>query len=166
MPPRSFVEERVLRSARLDPVEVVREQALEQLVGARALDLELAHVRDVEDAAVRPHGAMLGDDAVVLDRQFPAGEGDHASAGLDVAVVQRRAEQGLRHGRMLKAHRADGRRSYSSRRKDGHVEHVPGDVEALTRGARSGRSRSVGASLPPEVGRGGGAARRNRSRRR
>ena len=45
-------EQRVLRLAVADPVEVVREQRLQQLVRVRALDVELAHVRDVEDAAV------------------------------------------------------------------------------------------------------------------
>src|SRR5918911_1103500 len=45
-------EERVLRLADADPVEVVGEEALEELPGARAFDLELAHVGHVEDAAV------------------------------------------------------------------------------------------------------------------
>ncbi len=57
---------------------------------ARPLDLELAHVRDVEDAAVRAHGAVLRDHALVLDRHLPAGEGHHPRAGGDVAVVERR----------------------------------------------------------------------------
>ncbi len=103
-------QQRVLRPARLDAVEVVREQALQQLVSAGALDLELAHVRDVEDAAIRPHGAVLGDDSLVLDRQLPPGERDDATARLDVTVVQRRAEQRLRHEPDAKeGRRADGR---------------------------------------------------------
>ena len=68
-------QQRVLRLAVADPVEVVREQRLEQLVRVRALDVELAHVRDVEDAAVAADGPVLGDDALVLDRHLPAGEG-------------------------------------------------------------------------------------------
>jgi hypothetical protein len=90
-------EERVLGAAGLDPVEVVREQALEQLVGTRALDLELAHVRDVEDAGVGAHGAMLLDHPLVLDRHLPPGERDESCTESDVAVVKRCREQGLRH---------------------------------------------------------------------
>ena len=72
-------------------VEVVREQRLQQLVRVRPLDLELAHVRDVEDAAVAAHRAVLRDHALVLDGHLPAGERHHPRAGGDVAVVQRRA---------------------------------------------------------------------------
>ena len=91
MPPRSLVRSVYCAPPGCDSVEVVREQSLQQLVRPRALDLELAHVRDVEDAAVRPHGAMLGDDALVLDGQLPPRERDHAPPGIDVTVVQRRA---------------------------------------------------------------------------
>ena len=48
IPPRSFVSSVYCASPALEPVEVVREQALQQLERARPLDLELAHVRDVE----------------------------------------------------------------------------------------------------------------------
>ena len=91
-------QQRVLRAAGRDAVEVVREQALEQLVRARALDLELAHVADVEDAAIGAHRAMLRDDALVLDRHLPAGERDHPRAERDVPVVQRGALQRLHEG--------------------------------------------------------------------
>jgi hypothetical protein len=94
-------QQRVLGLARLEAVEVVRQGRLQQLVRPRPLDLELAHVRDVEDARVRADGAVLGDDAGVLDRHLPAGEGNHARAELDVSVVERRVLEGLghRHGR-------------------------------------------------------------------
>jgi hypothetical protein len=90
-------EQRVLRAAGLEPVEVVREQALQQLVRARAFDVDLAHVRDVEDACVGSHRAMLLDHALVLDGHLPAGERDEACPECGVAVVERCREQGLRH---------------------------------------------------------------------
>ena len=62
---------------------------------ARPLDVELAHVRDVEDAAVAPDGAVLLDHALVLHRHLPAGEGNEARAGRDMALVERRALEGL-----------------------------------------------------------------------
>ena len=61
----------------------------------RALDPELAHVGDVEDPAVLAHRSMLRDDALVLHGHLPAGEGNHAGAERDVALVERRPEQGL-----------------------------------------------------------------------
>jgi hypothetical protein len=90
-------EQRVLRLAVADPVEVVREQRLEQLVGVRALDVELAHVRDVEDAAVGANGPMLGDHALVLHRHLPACKGDDSRSGGGVAGVERRPQQRLGH---------------------------------------------------------------------
>ena len=90
-------QQRVLGLAVGDLVEVVREQRLQQLVRARPFDLDLTHVRDVEDARVGAHGLVLRDHALVLDRHLPAGEGNHARAGGDVAVVERRAEERL-HG--------------------------------------------------------------------
>ena len=93
MPPRVVRQQRVLGLAVGEPREVVREQALQELELRRALDVELAHVRDVEDAAVAPDGEMLGDHALVLDGHLPAGERHHAGAEGDVAIVQRRASQ-------------------------------------------------------------------------
>ena len=56
-------------------------------------------MRDVEDAAVAPDGAVLRDDALVLHRHLPAGERHHARAGGDMALVERRPQERL--------HRAD-----------------------------------------------------------
>ena len=95
IPPRSFVRSVYCASPDSDLVEVVREQPLEELLRARALDLELAHVRDVEDAGVGPHRAVLGDDALVLDGHLPARERDEPRAERGVPVVKRRAEQRL-----------------------------------------------------------------------
>ena len=94
-------EQRVLRTTDLDLLDVVREERLEQLPCRRALDLELAHVRDVEDAAVLADCPVLGDHSLVLDRHLPAREGHHSGAQRDVALVERRAKQCLHARRML-----------------------------------------------------------------
>ena len=60
---------------------------------ARPLDLDLAHVRDVEDAGRVATARCSSIDARVLDRHLPAGEGDESRAGRDVALVERRALQ-------------------------------------------------------------------------
>ena len=52
-PARVVREQRVLRLAVLEPVDVVREHRLEELLRRRAVDVDLAHVRDVEGAGVR-----------------------------------------------------------------------------------------------------------------
>ena len=72
---------------------------LQQVAGGRSLDLDLAHVRDVEDAGVGADRAVLGDHALVLDRHLPAGERHHARAGGDVAVVERRPAKRLHRRR-------------------------------------------------------------------
>ena len=95
IPPRSFVRSVYCASPYSDLVEVVREQPLQQLLRARAFDLELAHVRDVEDAGVGPHRAVLGDHALVLDGHLPARERDEPRPERGVPVVERRAEQRL-----------------------------------------------------------------------
>ena len=91
-------EQRVLRLTGLELVEVVRQHALQKVAGARPFHLHLAHVRDVEDAGIRPHRAVLGDDALVLHGHLPAGERHHARSELDVPIVQRRIEERRRHG--------------------------------------------------------------------
>ena len=97
IPPVLVREQRVLRLAGRDPVEVVREEALQQLERARAFDLDLAHVGDVEHAGVGANRAVLLDDALVLHRHLPAGEGDHPRAERDVPVVKWCALKRLRH---------------------------------------------------------------------
>ena len=67
----------------------------------RAVDVDLAHVRDVERAGVRPDGPVLGDHALVLHGHLVAGEGHHARAERDVARVQRRAQERRFHGQRL-----------------------------------------------------------------
>ena len=95
MPPWSFVSSVYCASPSADLVEIVREHGLEQLVHVRSFDVELSHVRDVEDAAVAAHGAVLRDDALVLDGHLPPGERHHACSGGDVTSVERRLREGL-----------------------------------------------------------------------
>ncbi len=83
-------QQRVLGLAVRESREIVREQALEQLGLPRAFDVELSHVRNVEDSTFAADGKVLGDHAVVLDGHLPAGEGNHAGTERDVAVVQGR----------------------------------------------------------------------------
>ena len=90
-------QERVLRLARTDLVEVVRECRLQERRGARPFDLELTHVRNVEDAAVSADRTVLGDDSFVEDRHLPAGERHHARPECDVPVVERGLQQHLGH---------------------------------------------------------------------
>ena len=52
--------------------------------GVRTLDVELAHVRQVEQADPFADGAMLLDDRAVLHRHQPAAELDQACAELAV----------------------------------------------------------------------------------
>ena len=91
-------QQRVLRLSGREPIEVVRECALQELVRARPLHLELAHVRDVEDAGIGPHRAVLLDHAGVLDGHLPPGERHHPRPELDVPVVERRVQERLGHG--------------------------------------------------------------------
>ena len=101
IPPRLVRQERVLRAADVDLLDVVREEPLQRGRHLRPLELEPAHVRDVEDAAVLAHGPVLRDHALVLHGHLPAGERHHARAERDVALVERRAEQRLHRERML-----------------------------------------------------------------
>ena len=86
-------EQRVLRLAVAEPAEVVREQALQQVRLPRPLDVQLAHMGDVEDAPVAADGEVLRDHALVLDGHLPAGEGNHSRAERHVAIVQRSAPE-------------------------------------------------------------------------
>ena len=109
MPAAVVREQRVLRLAVGESREVVREEALQQLGLLRPLDVELAHVGDVEDAAVAPDGEVLGDHALVLDGHLPAGERHHAGAERDVSVVQRRRPETVgAHGLTLAPERRLG----------------------------------------------------------
>ena len=91
-------EQRVLRVTATELVDVVGEHRLQQVARGRPLDLELAHVRDVEDAGIRAHRLVLLDHALVLDRHLPSGKRDHARAERNVTVVKRRPPERLHRG--------------------------------------------------------------------
>jgi hypothetical protein len=87
-----------LRLAVADLLEVVGEPRLEVVTGTVAGQLQLSHVRDVEDSCRGAHGPVLAHDGRVLHRHLPAGEGDEARAESGVALVQRRAPERLHRG--------------------------------------------------------------------
>ena len=89
-------EHRVLGAADVDLRDVVREHALQQVRGARPRGLDLAHVRDVEDAATRADGQVLGPDPLVLDGHLPPGERNEPRARRLVGVEKGRAAK-VRH---------------------------------------------------------------------
>ena len=90
----------VLGAADLDLGDVVGEHALEEGERPRALDLDLAHMRDVEHPGVGAHGGVLLADPLVGDRHLPAGEGNELGAGLGVPLVEGSASQRrVSHGR-------------------------------------------------------------------
>ena len=64
-----------------------------------ALDADLAHVRDVEEAGPLADGDVLLREARVLDGHLPAAERDDLAAESLVSVEERRALEGGRFGR-------------------------------------------------------------------
>ena len=77
--------------------DVVGRHALQEGEGALPLDLELAHVGDVEEAGGGPDGRVLGDEARVLDGHVPPAEGHHPGPAFPVDGVEwRSAELGHR----------------------------------------------------------------------
>ena len=93
---------RVLGAADGDRGDVVGEDPLEEGERARPLDLDLAHVGDVEHPGVGPDRGVLLDDPVVLNRHLPAGERDELGAALAMAIEQRSALEVLDgHGARL-----------------------------------------------------------------
>ncbi len=89
---------RVLRLAVLQLRCVVRRDVLDggQRIGTRQLDLP--HVRDVEEAGRGAHGHVLGGDARVLDRHVPAAERHHPRSEGDVSGMERGLLEARRSG--------------------------------------------------------------------
>ena len=98
MPPLSFVSSVYCASPSASFARSFESADCSSSVGGRPLDVELAHVRDVEDTDSLRDREMLGDHALVLDGHLPPGEGDEARAGGDVAIVERCSPK--RHGRV------------------------------------------------------------------
>jgi hypothetical protein len=94
-------EQRVLGASVHEPVDVVREHRLQKGLGARPVHVDLAHVRDVEGAGVRPDRLVLGDDSLVLDGHLVARERHHARTQRNVALEERRPLQRRLHGTRL-----------------------------------------------------------------
>ena len=80
-------QDAVLSAALGQAADVVGQQQLEQRRGVGTLDLDLAHVRDVEHPRVSADREVLGLDALVLDRHLPARETDQLRPRGTVALV-------------------------------------------------------------------------------
>ena len=88
--PAGFVgDEAILGLAGRQRARVVGERAEQEALGARARDLEAAHMGDVEQAGVAPGRQMLLDRAgLVLHRHVPASEVDQLGAVARVPIVE------------------------------------------------------------------------------
>ena len=80
-------------------LEVAGHQPLERRVGAAAVDQQLAHVADVEQAGILAGPQMLGDDAFILDRHLIARERHHPPAAGAMPRVERQRVERLRPSR-------------------------------------------------------------------
>ena len=89
-----LAEAGVLGAADLDLGDVVGEHVLEEGERARPLDLDLAHVRDVEHAGVRAHRQVLLPHPLVLHRHLPAGERHQPPALQLMLLVERGPAEG------------------------------------------------------------------------
>ena len=102
MPPAVRQQQRVAHLPELQALEIARRQRLQRGGGGRVVrtgEEALAHMRDVEQAGVLARPAVLGEDALVLDRHGIAGEGHHARAELDVQIVEGGAAERFRFRR-------------------------------------------------------------------
>jgi hypothetical protein len=86
--------------------------------GRRGFEVQLAHVRDVEEPGGFAHGVVLVHDAGILHGQLPAAEGDDSSAERFVLVEQGRASKGgLAHEWARRLARSSG----GTKRFDGRI---------------------------------------------
>ena len=83
-------DHRVVGPALLQRRRIRDEGEGEGVAGVRALDEQLAHVRQVEEAGPLADGAVLLEDAGVLERHQPAAELDELRAERHVSIVERR----------------------------------------------------------------------------
>ena len=87
-------QRRVMRLPHLQPARIVAGDVLHGGQRVLAGDLDLPHVRDVEQPRRRPHGVVLDGDARVLDGHVPAAKGHHPGAKGHMRGVQRSFFQG------------------------------------------------------------------------
>ena len=157
--PARIAQERVVDLAHRQGRDVVAGQTLERGEGAGPLDLELAHVAHVEAADGGAHGAVLLDDPPILHGHFPAAEGNHPRAGLEVRREERRALQRGVHGPFSRPSRPETvkRRNGLPKRSGislAHPSPCHGAGAAVARGAgppgggREGHPRGLHAAAP------------------
>jgi hypothetical protein len=72
----------------LQAIDVVGDQAPQEGLGIGAVEIDRAHVRDVEHARVAAHGVVFLDLRPVVQGHFPATEIDHSCAAATVAFVE------------------------------------------------------------------------------
>ena len=68
---------------------IIHAELLHRSQRPRSPQLNIAHMRNVEDAYTRAHGHMLGDQARILDRHIPAAKIDHLGLCRTMHSVQR-----------------------------------------------------------------------------
>ena len=73
---------------------VVHAELLDGIERAGAAELDVAHVRDIEEADGGADGHMLGRDAGVFDRHVPSAEVDHLGFADAMGCVQGGAAEG------------------------------------------------------------------------
>jgi hypothetical protein len=78
----------VKHTAGKKPGDVVRDEVIQKLRRVRPAHIDFAHVAHVEQAGGAPHREVLGEDALVLHRHFPAGKIHDASAVRHVEGMQ------------------------------------------------------------------------------
>ena len=85
-------DDAVLRLIHVERKHVARKNMLQKGDLLRALDVDTAHVGNVEDTAVAAAVEMLGHDAVrVLNGHIPAAEIDHRRSGVQMGLIQYRS---------------------------------------------------------------------------
>ena len=128
-------DHRVVGAAVGERRRVGHERVGERLARLRALDEQLAHVRQVEQAGPLPDRPVLLEDPAVLDRHQPAGEVDQPRAERAVRVDERRLERTGASAVSVTASAAAERRAVGVRSR---------------RGARARRSRSTTLGRPAD----------------
>src|SRR3954451_1417870 len=91
--------QRVLSPAGPDPVEVVGQAGVDEVLRTGARHLGIAEMAHVEQADRRTDRGVLLHDAGVLDGHLPATELRHACAERNVSIMQRRTSQRGGHDR-------------------------------------------------------------------